>query len=224
MGFDNVKAGMLTMFLGSFGDLLGRMLFLNCSIDKLWTMFFFLPPLSFISAGMHFLNKIKKSELPCKTIFDIYFIVIPVIALLVNNFLPRLITDNDMLLKSITFIIMLIVYAVIRIVKYNEKCKLIFNKYDGISGGLVARAFLTSFIVNSVAILINIIAPYAQMIPILGVPFKIWDLIGYIPGLQPSIILFFAHLFNNLNENNSSYMVSICCKSDDNNCPVDIKK
>lgn len=224
---NNIIAGLLTMFLGSFGDLISRIMFLNCSIDKSWSMLFFLPPLSFISAGMHFLNKIEKSELSCGTIFDLYFIVIPVIAILINNLLPKLITNNDMLLNSVTFIIMLIIYAVIRIVKYNEKCKLMFNKYKGINNSLVARAFLTSFIVNSISILINIIAPYARMIPVLGIPFLIWDSIGNIPGGQTTIALVFAHLINNLNENNKSYMTSKCCKFDDNccisntNCPVD---
>jgi hypothetical protein len=207
---DNIKAGLLTLFLGGFGDMLGRAIWLNCSVDKAWSMLFFLPPLSIVSAIMHFMNKIEKASLGCMSAFDWFMITIPIFTIMLAMIIPKLIA-NGSIASAISVITIFILYAIIRMYKVNEKCKIHFtDKYKGFKSSQAGRAFLESLIVVGLIQLFNFLAPYGGFIPVVGIGFRAWNALNMIPGLQTAIPLTFIHFITNMYENVPSKLDANC--------------
>ena len=71
-----VGTGVLTLIMGTMGQLIGRGIWYGCSMDKAWLLLFAMPPLSIVPAFFFFLNKVEPS-IGCAMLFDYLFLVIP---------------------------------------------------------------------------------------------------------------------------------------------------
>lgn len=212
---NNIIAGLLAGLLGMPGDLFSRIFLFNCTLDKAWTMMLFLPPMSFVTGILYFIGKIEKGTESCGTAFDSYIFIIPVLTILFKIGFKYLI-ENDFISTGITFFLTVVMYAVIRMLKYNSRCKNLFQeKYKGFGKQQVIKGITTSLITNLVIAVLNAVSPFAMMIPVLGFAFRIWSYLGNVPGLQTALPLMIAHIITNLLENNKSRMISTCCKPED---------
>jgi hypothetical protein len=210
---NNVKSGLMTLFLGSIGDIASRSMWLNCSVDKPWTMLFFLPPLSIVSAIMHFMNKIEKGSLSCMSAVDIPLFLIPIMTILLAFTIPMMIGEPGFLSNFLLMISVFILFVVIRMYKSNKMCKVHFpDKNKGFNFNHVKRALLISLIVNGVIALFNVFAPYGVRIPVVGIGFRIWGYVGMVPGLQHALPLTISHFILNLHENVPNKLEDVCLK------------
>lgn len=211
---NNLKAGFLTLALGSAGDLASRAIWLNCSIDKPWTMLFALPPLSVVSAFMHFLKKIEKGSLTCMDAVDIPLFIIPVMTILLAFIIPKIIKEPNYLPTLLLIISTFILFAVSRMYRSNKMCKVHFGDNNkGFGANHILRACLISAVINGIVFLFNMAAPYGEMLPVVGIPFTIWGLLGNVPGLQQAIPLTIAHFGFNLYDNVKSNLEKLCNKA-----------
>jgi hypothetical protein len=216
MAGQNIVAALMAGLLGAPGDLLSRILFYNCSMDKAWTMFFFFFFISFVSGFFFLLNKIEPGTEPCSKSFDAFIIVIPILTILFKVLIPYLI-ENKLISTALTFILLVIMYAIIRMVKYNSSCKIMFaEKYKGPGKTQLIKAATTALITLLAIAIFNALSPFGQMIPIIGIAFKIWGFLGKVPGLQTALPLTLAHIITNLLNNNKSNMITTCCNPEDN--------
>jgi len=210
---DNIKAGLLTLFLGSFGDILSRILWYGCSLSKPWTLLFVLPPLSIVSSIMYFLDKIQKAA-GCKKSFDWFLLVIPLF-LIGLAYTIMFSVENAIGRNTLMFIGTFILFMMVRMYKSHTACKEHF-KYLEEQGKTtnwlehVKRAAIISGITNAVIMGFNKMAPYGRMIPVVGIAFRIWGMLGFLPGLQHAILLTFVHFIMNLNENTPNTLYDLC--------------
>jgi hypothetical protein len=209
---DNIKASLLTLFLGSIGDIASRSVWLNCSVDKAWTMLFFLPPLSVISAYFHFMNKIEKGSLSCMSAVDFSLFMIPIMTILLAFSIPMM-TGPGFLSNLLLMISIFVLFAVVRMYKSNKMCKVHFpDKNKGFNFNHVKRALLISLVVNGMISLFNLLSPYARAIPVVGLGFRAWYYVGKINGLQHALPLTISHFIINLYENVPNKLEDVCTK------------
>lgn len=207
---DNIKAGLLTLFLGGFGDLISRVTWYNCSIDRSWTLLFVLPPLSIVSSLMYFFDKVEKSSMSCGSAFDWFLLIIPFFTIL-TNVLTNEFIESSFITSIISFVVILSLYAMVRMYRVNKVCKESFNnKYKGFNKSIIKKSFFISLVTNLAITIFNILAPYGSFIPIIGIGFRAWNYLRYIPGLQHALILILAHFITNLRENISSKIEDVC--------------
>jgi hypothetical protein len=217
---DNIKAGLLTLFLGAIGDIISRTVWYNCSIDRAWTMLFALPPLSIVPAVFYFLNKIEKAELGCKTAFDIFLFILPVLTIAIE-FAAGHFIESDMVFYIVTFIAIFALYAMVRTYRTNKNCELLFkDKNKGFNWSIVKRALFVSLVTNGAISTFNALSPFGEFIPIIGIGFRLWGYLGNIPGLQHAILLTIAHFVMNLKENLPETLEDVCTKGE---YPIDLK-
>jgi hypothetical protein len=207
---DNVKAGLLTLFLGSFGDLASRIIWFNCSIDRAWTMLFGIPPFSLISALMYFFKKIEKASLPCMSAFDFSLIIIPILTILLAYMLPKMI-ENDMISNVVFIISVCVLFVVTRMINSLKMCKVHFEERNiGPAGKHILRALLYSVVINGAILGFNYLAPYGAMIPKIGIGFRLWGYLNFVPGLQHAIPLTLMHFIMNLYDNVPNKLENLC--------------
>lgn len=210
---DNTKAGLMTLFLGSIGDIISRILWYNCSVDKPWTLFFFLPPLSLISSMLYFFNMIEKGVVSCASSFDWFLFVIPAVTIIINILL-RMVVQNILEDKLITIlgtilpiVIVLIMYLAIRMYKVtsneNVKCSVDFDKN-------LLRSFFIASITNVSILVFNSVLPQFENLPIVGIGFRAWNSLETIPGVRHAILLTLAHYLTNLYDNMPNSLDNIC--------------
>lgn len=210
---DNIKAGLMTLFLGSIGDLASRSIWLNCSVDKAWTMLFFLPPLSIISSIMYFLNKVEKGALSCMSAVDIPVFLIPIMTIMLGFLIPIIIGESRFISSFLFIISIFILFAVCRMYRSNKMCKVHFKeKYTKFKSNQIIRAFLISAVANGIISLFNTIAPYLQRLPIVGIGFRLWSYLDIIPGLQHALPLTLLYFIINLYENVPNNLENVCLK------------
>jgi hypothetical protein len=207
---DNVKAGLLTLFLGGPGDLASRILWYNCSISKPWTMAFMIPPFSIVSAIMHFTGKIEKATQGCLSSFDFFLFIIPIFSIILEMFIPRLI-ENDMISTALTLLATFIMFMVIRTYKSASMCNVHFQeKYTGYNTKIITQNALISLTTIGIIKLFNMIAPFGEFIPVVGIAFRVWGFMGMVPGLQTALPLTFVHFILNLYQNVPDNMRGMC--------------
>jgi hypothetical protein len=209
---DNLKAAGLSLVFGTAGDVFSRMMWFNCSIDKFWTTLFVLPPMSIVTAIMYFMGKIEKANLPCVSAIDWFLLMIPVLGISFTFLLSKMI-ENGNIITALTLISMMVLFMMVRMYKYNTMCKVHFpDTNTGFNSNYIVRAGLISVAINMVIFIINMMAPYLQMIPVIGMAFRLWGMLKIIPGAQHVLPLTFAHLIMNLYDNLPSNLESTCIK------------
>ncbi len=212
---DNVKAGLMTLFLGGVGDIISRVLWYNCSVDKAWTLLLFMPPLSIVSAIFYFLNKIEKGAQTCGFAADAFLYIIPIVTILLSVLISQLMSneedDNSILSSIITIFSIFVLYMIIRMYKLSRTCDNVFKeKYKGFNMDLAKRAFFISLITNGCIAIINTISPFLEIVPVVGMGFSIWGFLDYVPGLQHALLLTLSHYITNLIENMPNTLESKC--------------
>ena len=207
---NNIKAAGLSLLFGTAGDLFSRMWWFNCSVDKLWTTLFMLPPLSIVTAYMHFMGKIEKAGPNCGSAFDWFLLIMPMIGIMLSMLLPKMIESGN-IIQAITLLSSFAMFMMVRLYKYRKMCKIHFPDTEtGFNSNHIVRAGVTSAVVNIIIVVINMLAPYLKMLPVIGIAFRIWGMLGMIPGLQHVLPLTVAHLIINFYENLQSHLEPIC--------------
>lgn len=202
-----VPAGMSLIF-GSIGDLASRIMFYNCSVDKIWTLLFVLPPFSIVTAIMYFMEKIAPGSSSCSSSLDLFLFVIPVIGMLVAYALKYFV-ENQMIIEAVMLISMFVLFMLVRMYKSYSKCDENSNT-SMFSSNIVVRAMLISAAVNGGIFALNKAAPYLTMVPVVGMAFRVWGMLDVIPGLQHMIPLVIMHFVMNLFENMPDSIQKLC--------------
>jgi hypothetical protein len=214
---NNIKAGLATLFFGSLGDLASRVMWLNCSVDSSWTLFFAIPPISIVSAIMYFFGKVESGVNPCGDSFDWFLILIPIITILTESLAKEFI-ESKTIFYIITFLVLFAMYGMIRIYKANKMCKQHFKeqteKRQGFNWNLVKRGLFLSLITNVIIFSVDALAPYGISIPFVGKLVKFFKDFDYVPGLKHAAILTFVHFYMNLKENIKPTLENVCIKDD----------
>lgn len=209
----NFAAGALSLCFGAFGDIASRIIWYNCSIDKIWTLFFMLPPISIVTMILYFTDMIKEAPLPCESIFDMFFVLIPVVIGILSFVLPQIMRENTMGDTAIAMILYIILFAFARIYKYYKSCSTKYPNADKPVGKIIVNGLLRSLTTNLGIMAFNWLADQfiVQMIPVIGISFTMWSYVGnYSPALQHGIPLTFAHFILNMTENSDSFINSVC--------------
>jgi hypothetical protein len=213
----NIIAGILSLLFGIIGDIISRVIWFNCSVDKIWTLFFVMPPLSIVTAVLYFMGKIKPAPLSCGSIFDIFLVLIPVVVIILSKLLPMVVNQYDendaetVLYKIIFMTLAVTFFALARIYKYYKACDKTGRESKGSS--IMLNGFLRSLGANLSIMAFNWVTSLdvVQMIPVIGTPFTLWNLLGeFSPGIQHAIPLTLAHLVFNISENSVDFVDSIC--------------
>ena len=127
------------------------------------------------------------------------------------HFLADNFIDNTFIWYAVTFIVVYVMYAMVRMYKSNKMCDEHFGKESkGFNVSIMNRALVVSLTTNLLITFFNFITPYAQFIPFIGIIFRGWDWVGTIPGLQHAILLMFAHFIENLRENVPKTLKDVC--------------
>jgi len=222
---NNIKACLATAFFGSAGDMFSRYQWYGCSIDKIWTLLFMFPPFSFISAGLYAADKVQ-SGTSCSNLFDWFFVLIPIIAILLAILIPKLISAGETWETVVFTALMVLTFAAMRVYKYSQLCNAAKPTTTPTAtptatptptptpstpyGKFILWALLISFVVNVSIVLFNYAGDYAQFVPVLGVFFKVWSMLEIIPGLQHAIMLVGTELVLNLYDNVPENISSMC--------------
>ena len=208
---DNIYSGLLTGCLGSVGDIISRIMFKNCSIDKLWSMMFVFPPMSFISGGMHMFGYIESGIGTCSSEFDIFLFIIPFICIL----MPYLLEDgikmeSELLRKIITFIILLTIFFIATINNIDKSCNSLSSKFGGINSDIELAGLIKTLMVIPTVFILDYVAPYLQNIPMIGLAARIWLYMDKIKGSQYALFLTIAHYVFNLYDNIPANIKTVC--------------
>lgn len=199
MALDNIMSGIITMFLGLPGDVFSRFMWKNCSVDKLWlSMLCPIPPLSIVPAVYYFMDKIEKGTDSCSSSLDIYLMILPVAVLLMNFLFTHIAGPSWAYWMFI--ISCLILFGLFRYIKNSQMCD-ISDYPDTTPGKQILSAFLHALAVICAIIMIDFIVPYAEYIPIIGYPFRLWDKGNDIMITKPlflTAIYFISNLYANL--------------------------
>ena len=142
----------LTLIIPFFGQILARLIFLNISFDKLWLLFFGIPPFTIFPAILIALGSIKKGTgIP----WD-YNIYIPIYINLFSGFIIKLFYDEEKAFIIKYFLLLLSFIYVYRLRSYKT-CK-------------SKSAPMTKLISNSLltCILITVVSSILHFIPVIN--------------------------------------------------------
>ena len=216
----NIIAGILALIFGFFGDIFNRVFFLNCSLNKAWSLFFIMPPLSIVTSILYFFNMIEPG-VSCASLFDVFLIIIPVVTVLLSIILPKIMEQNSggdtqsILFTVVLTTLYITLFTAARVYKYSKRCdKVSVDKTKGKPyGKIIMTGFLKSLAANLGILAFNWLCSVEllQFIPIIGKGFYLWDMIGqFSPGLQYAIPLTLAHFIFNAMENNEKDIKELC--------------
>lgn len=214
----NIIAGILSLLFGSLGDIISRIVYFNCSVDKIWTLFFVMPPLSIVTAVLYFMGKIQPG-ISCASLFDVFLIIIPVVTVLLSLLLPLVInqqndSDSQSILYTITLMTLYItLFTTARVYKYYKACDATNKDKEKPFGKMIMTGFLRSLATNFAILFFNWISSlyYLQMIPVVGTAFTLWNLLGeFSPGIQFAIPLTLSHFVLNITENSPDFIKTVC--------------
>lgn len=211
----NILAGVLTLFGGTAGDMLSRVLWFNCSISHPWTMLMVMPPLSIISAIMYFMGKIQAGVNPCSSSFDLFYsIFISIFTIGTFMLLPSLLNDktsieSEGVKKLIILIVLFIMLLICRTIKSKTICTTASKSWT-LTSALTHEAKLA---IMSVAVVqfIEFLIPRLMYVPIIGIFARIWVSIGsMIPGATFGVMLAIMHFISNLYDNDPTVLANFC--------------
>jgi hypothetical protein len=211
---NHIKAGVTTLFLPIFGDVISRTMWYNCSIHKPWTLILSgIPGLHIIPSIMYFTNNITPGTESCGSLLDIFYLVIPIVCVLFGIVLNSIINsgENPTLYTIISLITFITFFTIIRVYKYYDKCEKI-KKPEKKWISMILWALFYATVINISVVVLNFISSseILRMIPVLGLLLRGWSLLDYIPGSNYAIILLIGHIISNMYENTPSYTDPFC--------------
>lgn len=194
------------MLGGLPGDVFSRFMWQNCSVDKLWvSMLCPIPPLSLVPAIMYFLGYIEKGIDSCSSSVDMYILILPIVIFIMSLLFNNLI-QNAMLSYLLFIGASFMIFVLFRYLKYSDICTNVKNKN---TNNQIKSAFLNSFIVFFAIVMIDFVAPYAQSLPLIGLPFRVWEMGNNIMITKP-LFLTALHFILNLYANLPDIRANIC--------------
>lgn len=147
-----------TIIIPFVGQLIGRLVYLDGSLDKPWLLFFSIPPLSLLPAFMMMFGLIKKGK--GGKPWDSY-IILPIIVNIIATFvLPRYYDENNSTILK--YIFMAISFIIIYWIRSRKICN-----NEGAKMTKIASDSLLTYILM---VVFTIALPY---VPFLGVVIKI---------------------------------------------------
>jgi hypothetical protein len=181
---EKMIAIILTIIFPFFGQLVGRIIYLNGSLDKPWLFFFSIPPLSIIPALMMMFGVIKKGK--GGKPYDNY-IFIPIIVTVICDFFLK----KYFLPYKIPFIkLFLLITSVFMI--YWFKSKKICNDKSAPVSKLLADTLLTYVSIGIVGIVL-------KYIPVIGIAIRIIaKIIPYSEYVVNALAIFVIYVIMNM--------------------------
>lgn len=207
---DRFKAAGLTFLLGSPGQLLSRIRWYKCSINKPWLFLFIMPPFSIVPAIMFLLGKVEPSKVECKDSLDKIGLIMGGVILLIGLILDHVLSLNMndvsglIALYSISFILIFLV----RWYKTYDICKIQYNalkeeekktkKMRAIQHYIKANNVISVIGLVIFVLILSIVSRELSFVPFIGLIFSVWNTIGHFPGLQLAITSVLYHYIKNI--------------------------
>lgn len=208
---DNIYSGLLTGLLGSVGDIISRIVFKNCTIDKLWSMMFVFPPMSFVSGAMHMFGYIESGAGSCSSEFDVFLGIIPFLCILMPYLLEdALKLERVLIRKIITFLVLVSIFFIATVNNIDKSCGYLSPTFAGINSDIELNAMIKTLIAVPTVFILDYIAPYLENLPFVGLAFRIWRYMDRIKGSQYALTLTIAHYVFNLYDNIPSNIKPVC--------------
>lgn len=209
------KSGLLSLFLGGPGQFLARLIWLNGSLDKPW-LFFFFPPVIFppyalynnivyliisaVGSIWYFADWVEMGEGAHPV--DANAWLLPLILTAFTFIFTSVCDISDVLAYWLVTMTSVIFYALARYMKRTDVCS---SDQRNIN-----EALWKSFIVNLCVPIANLIAEGLSYIPYIGVPFKAWGALDFVPGLQNGMTLGIANIIENMLANTPEKQKEFC--------------
>ena len=184
--FDNKKLAAIiaTIVIPFFGQFFARLFWLNGSLDKPWLLFFGIPPLTLLPAGMMMFGLVKKGK--GGKPWD-YFILLPIMVnIVLSLLLPKMFNIYiDVIVK---YIFIALSFTAIYWYKSKKICKNKNAKYSKLLfDSLISYIFMV------------ILTLALQYMPLFGVVFKIIDkLVPHSRLLVESIAILLIYVVTNM--------------------------
>ena len=216
MGNNSWKAGLLSLFLGAPGQFLARLIWLNGSMDKPW-LFAFFPPVIFppyilpwvqlvylvisgVGSIWYFFDWVEMGEGSHPV--DANAWLLPLLITAFTFIFLNVCDIEDVLAYWLITMTSVIFYALARYMKRTDMCASDQRNMN--------EALWKSFIVNSCVPVANVVAEGLSYIPMVGMPFKAWGALDFIPGLQNGATLGIANIIENMMANTPDKQKEFC--------------
>lgn len=197
-----VVPGLLTLFLGSPGQLYARISHLNGSLDKPWLLFFLAPPLSIISSIWFFLDWVEEGK-GADPVDDFMF-ALPITSVLFSFIFYNLCDAEDYVSTPLIVLFNIMTFAAARVYRKMEDCP---DNAERSFGSAVQKGITAS----TIALIANVAMGFMSFIPYIGIIFTAWGFLGYIPGLDVGILCALINLYMNMDANSSDESFNEMC-------------
>lgn len=201
-----VVPGLLTLFLGSPGQLFARIKYLNGSLDRPWLLLFLAPPLSIISSIWFFLDWVEEGKGADPV--DDFMYVLPICSILFSIIFYNLCDTEDYISTPLIVFFNIIAFAAARVYRKMEDCP---DSAERSFGSAVQKGISSS----GTALLVNTIIGFLSFVPYIGIIATVWGFLGYIPGLDVGIICALINLYLNMSANSSDESFNEMCNNNE---------
>lgn len=211
---DTTKVSLLSFFLGSIGQLIGRIFYMNGSLDKIWLMLFALPPITIIPSIWFFMDWVEKGA--GGSVFNMFTYIIPVISIVLTSILSYAGANvTEWSAASIAILISNVVtYTIARFMQYQETCKIQKKElYDkNYPAQYIIKSIVYSLVTfSSIFIAGKAIIPILRKIPPTRMMLGLIDTGEYyLPGLSMGTTLLLFHTINQMYGNTPGYQDVLC--------------
>jgi hypothetical protein len=196
--------GLLTLFLGSPGQLAARIKYLNGSLDKPWLLLFLLPPLSIISSIWFFFDWVEEGK--GSDPVDDFMYALPITSVIFTFIFYNLCDASDFISTPLVVLFNIMMFAVARVYRKMEDCS---DNSERNFGSAVQKG-ITSAILSQI---INVVIGFMGYLPYIGIVFKLWDVIGIVPGLDVGILCAIINLYLNMEVNSNDESFNKMCNN-----------
>jgi hypothetical protein len=207
-------SALLTLFLGTIGQLIARIFYLNGSLDKIWLMLFALPPFSIVPAVYLFMNWVDNGT--GGSVFNIFSLLIPVISVVLNSVLVYSeVNIATMSAASIALLVTnVITFTIARYMQYYTTCKSqkkeLFDKNNPMQ--YIAKSITYSLVTfGMIYIAGKTVLPIIKYIPPASTVIRgINSAESILPGLSMGVTLVLFHTMAQMYGNTPIYQDSLC--------------
>ncbi len=181
---EKLMAVILTIVFPFFGQLIGRIMYLNGSLDKPWLFFFAIPPLTIIPALLMMFGLIKKGK--GGKPYDQY-ILLPIIVAIVSDIFLK----QYFLPYKVPFVKLILIFITVYAIYWFKSKKICKN----------SSAPATKLLVDTLAtyVLIGVIGIVLKYVPVIGVAIRvIAKIIPYSHYLIDALSIFVIYVGMNM--------------------------
>jgi len=196
--------GLLTLFLGAPGQLAARINYLNGSLDKPWLLLFFVPPLSIISSIWFFFDWVEEGK--GSDPVDDFMYALPITSIIFSFIFYNLCDTSDFISTPLIVFFNILMFSIARVYRKMEECP---DSAERNFGSAVHKGIAAA----STSQIINIVMGFMGFIPFIGIIFKLWDIIGIIPGFGIGILCAVINLYLNMQANSSDENFNEMCNN-----------